>query len=186
MILTGIALMYLFSAMITFLEYFGEAEAVKEAVFWMVGSLGRATWSKIYLVSIVVLCGIPMLILKSWDLNVMSAGDETAKSLGVKVRNVRIFTMVVTSLMIASIVAFTGTIGFVGLVAPHVCRIVIGGDNRFLLPASGLAGGLLLVGADTVARTIIAPIIVPVGVMTAFLGVPLFLYLIMRKKKDFW
>ena len=88
--------------------------------------------------------------------------------------------------MTAGIVCFTGTIGFIGLVAPHMCRMVIGGDNRFLIPASGLFGAALLLGADTIARRIIAPVILPVGVITAFMGGPLFLYLIMRRRREYW
>lgn len=186
MILAGIAMMYLFTAMTMTLQYFAEAEAVKGAIFWMVGSLGRASWSKLSLVSVVLVCCVPLLILKSWDLNVLGAGDETAKSLGVQVERTRIITMVLASLLVAGIVCFTGTIGFVGLVAPHICRMVIGGDNRFLIPTSGLVGAILLVAADTAARTIMAPVILPVGIMTAYLGVPLFIYLILRGRGGYW
>jgi len=186
MILAGIAMMYLFTAMTMTLQYFAEAEAVKGAIFWMVGSLGRASWSKLSLVSVVLVCCVPLLILKSWDLNVLGAGDETAKSMGVQVERTRIITMVLASLLVAGIVCFTGTIGFIGLVAPHICRMVIGGDNRFLIPTSGLVGAILLVAADTVARTIMAPVILPVGIMTAYLGVPLFIYLILRGRKGYW
>jgi iron complex transport system permease protein len=186
MILAGIALLYIFHASTTLLMYFSEPEAVKEAYFWMVGSLGKASWENILPVSIVLMgCTIP-LMWKSWDVNVMGAGDETAKSLGVNVERTRIFIMVIASLLTAGIICFTGTIGFIGLVAPHMCRMVIGGDNRFLIPASGLFGAALLLGADTVARTIIAPVILPVGVLTAFMGGPLFLYLIMRKRREYW
>jgi iron complex transport system permease protein len=186
MILAGIALLYIFHASTTLLMYFSEPEAVKEAYFWMVGSLGKASWDNLLPASIVlVVCVIPLLW-KSWDVNVMGAGDEIAKSLGVNVERTRIFIMVIASLLTAGIICFTGTIGFIGLVAPHMCRMVIGGDNRFLIPASGLFGGALLLGADTVARTIIAPVILPVGILTAFMGGPLFLYLIMRKRREYW
>lgn len=186
MILTGIAMMFLFSAMTTLLQYFAEAEAVKAALFWMVGDLGKSSWDKLTIVAVVMAGCVPLLIWKSWDLNIMSAGDESAKSLGVRVEHTRIITMVVASLLVASIVCFTGTIGFVGLVAPHICRMIIGSDNRFLVPASGLVGAILLVISDTVARTIMAPVILPVGVVTAFLGVPLFIYLIMRRRREYW
>jgi len=186
MILAGIALMYLFSAMTGILQYFGEAEAVKEVVFWMFGSLGRASWDKLSLVAIVIAICIPLIALKSWDLNTLGAGDETAKSLGVSVEQTRVVCFILASLVTAGIICFTGTIGFVGLVSPHMCRMVIGGDNRFLIPASGLFGAALLLGADTVARTIIAPTILPVGLITAFMGVPLFLYLILRKRREYW
>jgi iron complex transport system permease protein len=186
MILTGFAMMFLFSALTTLLQYFAESEAVRAAVFWMIGDLGKASWEKLAVVAAVTVCCVPLLIWKSWDLNIMGAGDESAKSLGVRVERVRIVIMVVASLMVSSIVSFTGTIGFVGLVAPHVSRMVIGGDNRYLLPASGLVGAALLLLADTVARTVMAPVILPVGVVTAFLGVPLFVYLIMKRGREYW
>lgn len=187
MILAGVAMLYLFNAMTTFLQYMGEADAVKEAIFWMVGDLSRAaSWENIYIVSAVSIVCIPLLLLKSWDLNVMSAGEEAAESLGINVKRTRIFIMTVSTLLVSSIICFTGTIGFIGLVAPHIVRMFIGGDNRYLLPASALFGALMLLIADTAARRILAPEIIPVGVLTAFLGVPLFLYLIMRRRRDYF
>ncbi|MEA1864460.1 MAG: iron ABC transporter permease [Euryarchaeota archaeon] len=186
MILAGIAILYIFSASTTLLQYFGEEDAVVQSVFWMVGDLDRASWSKITMAGIVVAICIPLLMIKSWDLNVLAAGDEAAQSMGVNVKRIRIFTMTLVSLLVASIVCFTGTISFIGLVAPHITRIAIGGDNRFLLPASGLIGAILLVGADIVARNIIAPIIIPAGVITAFMGGPLFLYLIMKRRREYF
>ncbi len=186
MILAGIAIGYFFSAMTALLQYFGEAEAVKEVIFWMLGELDRASWNELTISAIVLLCCIPLLMWRSWDLNVMGAGDETAKSLGVNVERTRMVTMILASLVTASVVCFTGTIMFIGLVAPHITRMVIGGDNRFLLPASGLVGAVLLVGADAVSRSIIPPVILPVGVMTSFIGVPFFFYLIVRKRREYW
>ncbi len=186
MILAGIAIMYLFSAMTSFLQYVGHAEQVQEVVFWMMGSLGRSSWDKVWIVTGIVAVCFPYLLLKSWDINAMGAGDETAKSLGVNVERTRVTCMMLVSFIVAGVICFTGTIGFIGLVAPHITRMVIGGDHRFLLPVSALAGGLLLLAADTVARTILAPVILPVGIMTAFLGVPFFVYLFMRRKKEFW
>ncbi|MEI8004391.1 MAG: iron ABC transporter permease, partial [Methanothrix sp.] len=186
MILAGIAIMYLFQAMTSFLQYVGHAEQVQEVVFWMMGSMGRSSWDKVWIVTAVIALCFPYLLLKSWDINAMGAGDETATSLGVNVEKTRIICMMAVSLITASVICFTGTIGFIGLVSPHITRMVIGGDHRFLLPASALVGGLLLLAADTVARTILAPVILPVGIMTAFLGVPFFVYLFMRRKKEFW
>ncbi len=186
MILAGIALFSIFGAATTAIMYFGEEDAVKEAYFWGVGSLGRASWDNLPPLFIVLLVCTVLLIRKSWDINVMSSGDEIAKSLGVNAEQTRIFVMLVASLLTASIISFVGSIGFIGLVAPHICRMLIGGDNRFLIPASGLCGAILLLGADTVARTIIAPVILPVGILTAFMGGPLFLYLIMKRKKSYW
>ncbi len=186
MILAGIAIMYLFSAMTSFLQYVGKAEQVQEVVFWMMGSLGRSSWEKVWIVTAVIALCTPYLLLKSWDINAMGAGDETAKSLGVNVERTRVISMMLASLITAAVICFTGTIGFIGLISPHIARMVFGGDHRFLLPASALVGALLLLGADTVARTILAPVILPVGIMTAFLGVPFFVYLFMRRKKEFW
>ncbi|MGV8088779.1 MAG: FecCD family ABC transporter permease [Methanothrix sp.] len=186
LILAGIAIMYLFSAMTSFLQYVGHAEQVQEVVFWMMGSLGKSSWEKAGIISAILAVCLPYLIIKSWDINAMGAGDETAKSLGVNVERTRVISMVLVSLITASIICFTGTIGFVGLVAPHITRMVIGGDHRFLLPGSALVGALLLLGADTLARTILAPVILPVGIMTSFLGVPFFVYLFMKRRKVFW
>lgn len=186
MILAGIAIMYLFSAMTSFLQYVGHAEQVQEVVFWMMGSLGRSSWDKVWIVTAVIAACFPYLLVKSWDINALGTGDETAKSLGVNVERTRVVCMMLVSLITASVICFTGTIGFIGLVSPHITRMVIGGDHRFLLPASALVGGLLLLAADTAARTIMAPVIMPVGIMTSFLGVPFFIYLFMRRRKEFW
>ena len=186
MILAGIAIMYLFQAMTSFLQYVGQSEQVAEVVFWMMGSMGRSSWDKVLIVSAVIALCFPYLLLKSWDINALGAGDETATSLGVNVEKTRVICMFLVSLITASVTCFTGTIGFIGLVSPHIARMVIGGDHKFLLPASALVGGLLLLAADTAARTILAPVIMPVGIMTAFLGVPFFVYLFMKRKKEFW
>ena len=185
MILTGLALLFFFQAMTTIIQYFGDSEAVKAAVFWTVGDLGKADWNKLAVTFPLVIVGEVLLIWKSGDLNIMNTGDASAKSLGINVQRTRIFTMIVCTVMVAGIVSFTGTIGFIGLVAPHLVRMMIGSDNRVLVPASGLVGAVLLVLADTIARTIISPVILPVGAVTAFLGVPLFVYLIVKKKGGF-
>ncbi len=200
MILAGIAMMYIFSALTHLINYFSESEAVKAAYFWMVGSLGKTSWDEIVfhvnlgqvsiplpgpVPAVLIGCVIP-LIWKSWDVNVMGAGDETAKSLGVNVERTRIFVLILASLLTAAIVCFTGTIGFVGLVVPHICRIIIGGDNRFLIPASGLFGGAFLLACDIVARTIMAPVILPVGVVTALTGGPFLFFLLIRRRKEYW
>ncbi len=187
MILAGIAMMYIFSAITTILMYFAEPEAVKSAYFWMMGDLGKASWEIIPAIFVSLLICFILLMWKTWDINVMmTAGDEVAKSLGVNPERERIFVMLVSAFLTASIISFTGTIGFICLVAPHICRMVIGGDYRYLLPASALFGGALLLTCDTIARTILAPVILPVGVVTNCLGGPMFLYLLIRRKKEYW
>jgi iron complex transport system permease protein len=182
MILAGIALMYLFSAVTSFLQYLGTSEKVQEVVFWMFGSLDKSSWPKLGLVTVVVVAVVPLLLWRAWDLNALAEGDETAKSLGVPVERSMAGFMLAASLVTAVIICFTGTIGFIGLVAPHITRMVIGADHRTLIPASGLVGAVILLGADCLARTVIPGAIIPVGIMTAFLGIPFFVYLFMRRR----
>ncbi len=183
MILTGIALSYFFSAATTLMEYFADSWAVNQVVFWMVGSLSKGTWDTLKYIFPAFLICVPYLIYKSWDLNSIGAGDDAAKSLGVNVVKTRMSLMIVASFVTAATICFTGAIGFVGLVAPHITRMLIGGDNRYVVPVSGLLGAFLLAGSDIVAMNIIAPVIIPIGVMTAFMGVPLFIYLILKMKR---
>jgi iron complex transport system permease protein len=186
MVLAGIALSYLFSAGTTVMQYFADSWAVTEVVFWMVGSLGKSTWNNLVFMLPVMLICIPYLLLKTQDLNVMNTGDDVAASLGANVRWSRIMILMAASLLTATTICFTGAIGFIGLVAPHMARMILGGDNRFVVPAAGLVGALLLSGSDLVAMNIIPPTVIPIGVMTAFMGVPLFLYLIMKNRREFW
>jgi len=182
MILAGIALMYLFSAITSLLQYLGTSEKVQEVVFWMFGSLDKSSWPKLAIVTTVIAVTVPPILWRAWDLNALAEGDEVAKSLGVPVERSMAGFMFAASLITAVIICFTGTIGFIGLVAPHITRMAIGTDYRTLLPASGLVGAVLLLGADYLARTAIPGTIVPVGIMTAFLGIPFFLFLFLRRR----
>ncbi|MEA1906392.1 MAG: iron ABC transporter permease [Euryarchaeota archaeon] len=186
MILCGIAMNYIFGAASSLFKYFASDQELREMSFWGMGDLGAFSWEELRIVMALIAIGSFVLMRKAWDLNVMTVGDETAKSLGVESNRIRAVVMTASSLLIAGIVAFTGIIGFVGLVGPHMARMVIGADHRFLLPASGLLGGVILLGADTVGRTILAPIILPVGSMTSMLGVPFFLYLILKRRREYW
>lgn len=186
MILTGGAVMYLFSAATTIMMYVSSSDALKEAFFWMVGSLGKVSKVTIIPMALMVCGALVPIMYKSNDLNTIAAGDESARSLGIEVGKLRIVMMIASAMIAAAIVAFTGPIGFVGLAAPHMCRMIIGADNRFLIPASGLTGALLLLVSDIIARMVMEPVILPVGVVTDFLGAPLFIYLILRRKKEYW
>lgn len=185
MILIGIALSHLFTAGTTVMQYFADSWATSEVVFWMVGSLSKGTWGTLKYIFPVVLVCVPFLIIKSWDLNSIGAGDDAAKSLGVDVEKTRIILMVVAALITSTTICFTGTIGFIGLVAPHITRLIIGGDNRFIVPVSGVVGALLLSVSDVLAMNIISPVVIPIGVMTSFMGVPLFIYLIIKMRRSF-
>lgn len=186
MILAGIGMLYIFGSVTSLLQYFAAEDALKGMVLWLMGDLGRAGWGDISASFIVLAASLPLLMWKAWHLNVMSVGDDTAKSLGINVERNRVFIMMLSSLVTATIISFTGMIGFIGLVSPHICRIIMGGDNRYLIPASGLFGAAFLLLADTLARTVIAPIIIPVGIITACVGGPLFLYLTIKRKKEYW
>ena len=186
LILAGIALNYFFSAMTQLFRYFATYEQREQLMNWGMGDLGAFTWSQLSIVTITLVVCMLLLIPKLMDLNVMTAGDDTAKSLGVDAGHLRIFVMVVASFLVAGIVAFVGPIGFIGLVGPHMARMVIGADHRFQIPASGLTGATILLGADMLGMNIIAPTIIPVGVMTSIIGVPFFFYLILKRRREYW
>ncbi|OPL17368.1 MAG: iron ABC transporter permease [delta proteobacterium ML8_D] len=183
MVLSGVALGSLFSAGTMFLQYFADDVQLAAMVFWTFGDVGRAGWKEVGFMAVVVIAGVFFFLLNSWNYNAVDAGDETAKSLGVRVDRVRMAGMMVASLITAIIVSFLGVIGFVGLICPHIVRRIIGGDHRFVMPASCLAGAVLLLASDTVARLILSPHILPVSVLTAFLGAPTFLYLLIQERR---
>ncbi|MCQ2078855.1 MAG: iron ABC transporter permease [archaeon] len=185
-IMAGIAVMYLFNACNTVLKLWATDEALANVYSWSVGSLTGLTWSNITVMAAFVIPGVIVLQVMSGQLNKLMMGDECAKSLGVNVEMFRLVCLLVTSLVAASVVCFTGLIGFIGLVCPHVARIFIGSDNRMLLVASGAFGAGLLLVADVIGRVIISPNTLQVGVVTAFIGAPMFLYLIIRNKRTGW
>lgn len=186
LILAGIAIMYLFSALTSLLQYIATAEELRGVVHWLFGNLAVANWQNLLVVFIMSLVCFPFAIRYAWDLNSLIAGEEVAISLGVNTARVRIISMILTTLITATIVSFTGVIGFICLVAPHITRMIVGSDHRFLLPASCITGALLLLGADTISRTIMQPIELPVGIVTSFLGVPMFIYLLLAKRRKYW
>ncbi|WP_144904985.1 FecCD family ABC transporter permease [Halobellus captivus] len=185
LILTGIALAALYTAGTTSLEYFATNTELAALVYWKFGDVSGTTWRFNALLWLVVAVVTVYFTRRAWAYTVLNAGDETARSLGVPVERTRLFGMVFASFVTAVVVALFGIIGFVGLVVPHIVRRLIGGEERILIPASTVAGGTLLLSADTVARTVISPIVLPVGIVTSFVGVPLFLYLILRGR-EYW
>ena len=183
MVLAGVALGSLFSAGSTLIQYFAQDTQVAAVVFWTFGDLGRVSWNEVIIMFCLTIIAIIYFMFRRWDYNALDSGEESAQSLGVNVERVRFGGMFISSLLTAVSVSFLGVIGFIGLIGPQIMRRLIGGDHRFLLPASTLMGAFLLLISDTLARTIIAPIILPVGAITSFLGAPLFLYLLMRGYK---
>lgn len=182
-VLAGVALGSLFTAGTTLIQYFADDVQVAAAVFWTFGDLGRVSWKEVIIMTIVIILSFIYFMFRRWDYNTLDSGEESAKSLGVNVEKVRLGGMLVSSIVTAVTVSFLGIIGFVGLISPQIVRRVIGGDHRFLIPISALMGSLLLLFSDTLARTLIAPVILPVGVITSFLGAPLFLYLLLKGDK---
>lgn len=183
-ILTGIALNYLFSAATSTIEFFANEYQLSKVVQWAFGSLNGVKWSQVAVVAVFcVVCFLGVYVFSS-SLNIMISGDDqTAKSLGVRVSFVRGITGLFAVLATASVISFTGVIGFVGLAGPHIARMIIGNDHKFLLPFSAICGSVLLLVADTIGRVILAPVIMPVGIVISFLGVPIFVNLILTQKK---
>jgi len=183
MVLTGIGLSFLFSSLTILLEYFSSSEAVYNLQFWIHGSLGKATWEKIGIISIIQMLTIPVLYWKALNLDVMAYGEDQATSLGINVKNTRILSAGLVSIIAASIVCFTGVIGFIGLVSPHIVRIFIGSNSRKVIVFSGLTGASLLVLSDIVSSMIMPPLILPIGAITSLIGAPFFLYLIQKRRR---
>ena len=181
-ILIGVALGSLFSAALMFLQYMVDDTRLAAIVYWTFGDTARATWTGLAIMTGGVIPISGFFLCQSWNYNALVFGEETALGLGVPVRRLRILTMLLSSLLTAILVSLLGIIGFVGLVVPHLARLVVGSDYRFLLPFSLLFGGLLLLLADTAARLILAPRILPVSILTAFIGVPVFLSLLLGKR----
>jgi len=180
MVLAGVAISSLFTAGTMFLQYFASDTQLAAVVFWTFGDVSRASWSELGLMAVVTAGATLYFVANRWNYNAIDAGDETAKGLGVNVESIRNIGMVIAALVSAVIVSFLGVIGFVGLVCPHMVRRLIGDDQRFLIPGSCVMGGILLLASDTVARIIVAPYVLPVAVLTAFLGAPTFIYLLLR------
>lgn len=181
-ILSGVIINSLFGAGIAVMQYVANNVQLASIVFWNFGDLGRSDWNKLLFLFIVLVPALVYFYFKRWDYKVLCSGDDYAQSMGIYPQRTRIIGMIVTSLCTAVAVSFFGVIAFVGLVVPHIVRKFIGDNEEFLVTGSAVFGGMFLLLCDTVARTVISPIILPVGILTSFLGVPLFLFLLTRKK----
>ncbi len=186
LILAGIAISFLFSALLSLMEYFASEEALQAIVFWLFGSLIKSSILKVEIVAAVTAVSLAVLLRYSWELITLRLGDDKARALGVDPEKVRVITMIVVSVLTAAAVCFVGIIGFVGLVAPHIVRFLIGEDARFLLPASGLAGSVILSASAIAAKTVLSGAILPIGIVTSIIGIPFFLYLVIRGRRGVW
>ncbi|MDD2456377.1 MAG: iron ABC transporter permease [Kiritimatiellae bacterium] len=181
-ILAGVAISSFFGSATMLLQYFATDVEIASAVFWTFGDLKKAQWPQLAVIAAALLPVSVILQRRSWHFNAMAWGDDTAKSLGIGVRPLRLATLVLAALAVSVTTAFMGIIGFVGLIAPHIVRMVTGQDHRYLFPYSALTAGLLLLVSDLLARTLLAPIVLPVGILTSFAGAPLFLYLLLKHR----
>lgn len=182
LLLAGVAVGFLMSSMVTIIMVFFRKQ-MEYIVFWLMGSFTAASWKQVIILAPIVLLGSGAITLFSRDLNAMAAGEDAARSLGINVETVKKILFVISSVVVASCVSVSGVIGFVGLIIPHVIRLILGPDHRVVLPFSAVGGAMFLVLADTGARIIVPPAELPVGAITSLFGAPFFIYLLMKNKK---
>lgn len=185
-VLAGTAIGSLFSSLTSFIVLRSpNVEGVKSVMFWLMGSLAGAKWQDLRLPTLAVLIGIIILILQYRNLNILLMGDDTATTLGVNLAVTRKILMIFTSILTAIIVCISGTIGFVGIMIPHIVRYMVGSNHKKLLPVSALVGSIFLVWADVIARTIGSPGEIPIGIITSLIGAPFFLWLMVKGSNSF-
>jgi iron complex transport system permease protein len=183
LVMFGIALVFTFNALVGLLQFVASAKALQQLVFWGMGSLGRADWESIAILGLVICLTLPFSIAGSWKLTALRLGEDRARSFGIDVVRLRFFSLLRISLLAATAVAFVGTIGFIGLVGPHIARLLIGEDHRFFLPASALTGATVMSLANLASKTIAPGVIIPIGIVTSLVGLPVFFALIFRRRE---
>jgi len=184
-LLAGVAVSFILNSVMSFLMVI-RTENLQQIVYWLMGSLAGTTWSDIKMILPYFIVGLLVIIYYLKDLNIILLGEESAVHLGVNVERVKIVLLAAASLITASVVSVSGSIGFIGLVVPHIARMIIGPDHRKLLPLAVILGGAFLLITDSIARTVMAPLELPVGIITALAGGPYFIYLLRTKTKDIW
>jgi iron complex transport system permease protein len=183
LLLSGIALSAMLSAMTSLVMIF-KANDLARIVFWLMGGLTAASWQKLYIITPIIILLVIVSGFYMRDLNIISMGDERAMQMGVQTEKVKKTLLVLASIIAALAVSVSGVIGFVGLITPHILRLIVGPDHKILFPASALAGGIVLIISDTIARTVLMPREIPVGIITSIVGVPFFLYLLVRSRQQ--
>ncbi|MGE8120725.1 FecCD family ABC transporter permease [Pseudomonas fulva] len=181
LVLFGIALVFSCNALVSLLQLLATEDVLQQLVFWTMGSLARADWNKLGILALVVALVLPFSLRAAPAMTLLRMGEDRARSFGVDTRRLRFASLLRISLLSATAVAFVGTIGFVGLVGPHIARLLVGEDQRFLLPASALVGALMLSLSSITSKLIMPGVIVPVGIVTALVGVPIFVTLVFRR-----
>ncbi|WP_058913803.1 FecCD family ABC transporter permease [Entomohabitans teleogrylli] len=181
-VLFGIALVFTFNALVSMMQFVASEDTLQGLVFWTMGSLARASWEKLGVLVLVFAIVLPLSMMSAWKLTALRLGEDRAVSFGIDVRRLRLTTLLRISILSALSVAFVGPIGFIGLVAPHIARLIFGEDHRFYLPGSVLIGALVLSLASVASKNIIPGVIIPVGIVTSLVGVPFFLSIILRHR----
>ena len=186
MILIGIALMFTFSSLVSLLQYSSNETQLQQLIFWTMGSLGKATWNSLGLCFAVTALSCIFFYSKCWSMTALRMGDEKARSMGIPVERLRLQILLVISLLSALAVSFVGVIAFVGLVGPHIARMIVGEDQRFFLVTSGLSGALLMSLTSVVSKSIVPGIIYPIGIITSLIGIPFFVSLVLQTRSKNW
>ena len=181
LVLFGIALFFTFNALVSVVQFLASEQALQQLVFWTMGSLSRANWDRVGMLAVVVAVVTPFSLAASWQLTALRLGEDRARSFGVNVARVQFLSLMRISLLTATAVSFVGTIAFVGLVGPHIARMLIGEDHRFFLPASAFTGALVLSLASIASKAIIPGVLIPIGLVTALIGVPFFVALLLGR-----
>jgi len=184
MILFGIAIFFTFSALLSLMQYLASEDQLARIVFWMMGSLSRASWEKIGLGAALLGLAIPFGLMRTWPMTALRMGEATAESMGVDVARLRVEMLISISLLAATAVSFVGAVGFVGLVGPHIARLLVGEDQLFFLPLSALVGALVLSLTSIISKSITPGIIYPIGIITALIGVPVFISIILTTRRE--
>lgn len=183
-VLFGVALNFLFSALTMILQYIANEDELQSLIFWNFGSLLKTTWTKFFIVFIVLSISVFILYKNAWKLTAMTLDDTKARSIGVNITRVRRIAILITSLLSAVAVSFVGTIGFVGLIAPHIARQLVGEDQRFFMPLSALIGAFVLSLAFLISKLVIRGVILPIGLVTSVIGIPFFMTIIFSKMRS--
>ncbi len=181
LVMAGIIITSLFQSGTSLLQYLSTDVELSSVISWMFGDLAKATWDRVIIQGIVVIPAILYFVVNAFNFNALNAGDDVARSLGVNVGRLRLLAVIVASLCAAVATAFFGIIAFVGLIVPHVTRWLVGYNDRIVLISSAVLGGVFLLLTDIVSRTIVSPVVIPVGIVTSFVGAPFFLFLLIRK-----
>lgn len=184
MLLSGVAITAMAFATTGFLIYLSKEEQLRDLTFWNLGSLGGATWTKNAILAAIILIAFAFLITKGKALNAMMLGERDAQHLGIPVEKIKKRIIILTALLVGTCVAFSGNIGFVGLIVPYILRLIFKSNYHIILPMSAIFGSILLLSADTISRTIAAPSEIPIGILTAFMGAPIFIAILIRSKKS--